>query len=184
MSFRALKWSYSLRDLTGPEKAVLNCLAWHHNGKSGQCNPSSKLLAAETGFAIGTVNKCLVSLAQKGLIDEVADPQLGRVYTLAIVEPDVLPESSNPAPTEQAYIEQESKTKKELGRSRANSDSGWKKDWRAKPPAPMSDFRAIAEKRAAEFKAVIAPTAQESKTDEERATIAERMRLMMRGLTA
>lgn len=95
MSIRALTWSYGLRGLTATEKAVLNNLAWHHNGRTGQCNPSTKLIAAESGLGRSTVDKALASLAAKGLIDIVHDTSLGRFLTLAITEPDALQESND-----------------------------------------------------------------------------------------
>lgn len=159
MSFRAQEWAYAQRGLTGPEHAVLNNLAWHHNGKTGQCNPSSRLIAEETGYKQGTVNKMLVSLKGRGLIDEVQDPRLGRVFTLAITAPA----EQVSAPIEQPHIEQE-ETKKPKG-------SNW--DWKKREPAPVTDGgRARAEKRAAEHKREIEPTVRLSA--EERAAIAER----------
>lgn len=146
MSFRAQQWAYNLRGLTGPEKAVLNCLAWHHNGKTGLCCPGPALIAEETGFGLSTVKKALASLIAKGLIARLVRGR-GGAYGLAITEPAK-------APTEPRHIEQESNQR--AGLRFDKKDSGGQER---------------AAKRAAEFKAVIEPEVR--LPAEDRARIAE-----------
>ena len=40
-------------------KLVLTALVFHYNARSGQCNPSHDLLAAETGYSERTIRKIL-----------------------------------------------------------------------------------------------------------------------------
>lgn len=150
MSFKATDWAYGLRELSGPEKAVLLCLAWHHNQKTGLCCPGNQLIADETCLGLSTVKKALAALIGKGLVSRY--PWRGRsAYMLAITE---TPEAT----TEPAHIEQE-ETKKAKA-------SNW--DWKKTQPAPLLEGRARAEKRAAEFKAAIEPAVKDRGTPEER----------------
>ncbi len=171
MSFKATEWAYGLRDLSGPEKAVLLCLAWHHNGKTGLCCPGTALIAEETCLGLSTVKKALKSLEGKGLIGRMPWKR-GSAYMLAIVEPERPRETSPEATTEPAHIKQETNRKR----------GGFRNDWKERQPAPMSDARARAEKRAAEFKAVIEPEVKDRGTEEERAAVIARGLGIFRGL--
>lgn len=160
MSFRATRWAYSLRGLSGPEKAVLVCLGWHHNGKTGLCCPSVPLMAEETGLGVSTVKKAVASLIAKGLIERMPW-RGGTAYMLAIVEPAE-------ATREPAHIEQE-KTKT----SRGDFREGWK-ERRPAPVAAQDDGgRARAQRRIEETRAIIEPVRKEG-TEEERAAAVAR----------
>lgn len=160
MSFRASEWAYGLRELSGPEKAVLLCLAWHHNGKTGLCCPGTALIAEETCLGLSTVKKALKSLEGRGLIARTPWRR-GSAYMLAIVEPEK-------ATTEPAHIEQEANRKERKG-----------SDWKERRPVPMSDYRARAEKRIAETRELTKPV-EDDKTPEERAAVVERALALLR----
>lgn len=123
MSNRALQWVYSLRDLPLTEKCVLAVLAWHHNHKTEQCNPSAKLIADEAGMGVSTVNKALVALRSKRLI-EIVETAQGRQFSLALKELNPSPTEPGLAPTEQPHIGEpkiEQKKEQETRRNRART---------------------------------------------------------------
>jgi len=150
MSFRATEWAYSVRELSGPEKAVLLCLAWHHNAKTGECFPGTSLIAEETCLGLSTVKKALASLIAKGLIERMERKgSRSAAWILAIVEPERPQESPRKALSETPHIEQENNRKE---RARARSDfSRW--DWksmRTQPaePVPLPTAPALPEEEA------------------------------------
>ena len=62
-----------LRQLKGPILGVFICIALHINEK-GQCWPSIKLIAHETGYNKDTVCKCLAKLERRGYISRASRP--------------------------------------------------------------------------------------------------------------
>jgi hypothetical protein len=170
MSVRAEKWAIGLRGLTGPEKAVLVCLAFHHNGPTGLCCPGVQLIADEMCLGLSTVKKALASLTAKGLIARMAHGKVP-AWALAIVEPEKPQESRSESPTETPYKEQESKHEKN-GRSRANSDSGFWKKWQTPPAPPLTPASAVfIEEGSAEWAALLAASSgKRIATTQDRAT--------------
>lgn len=74
MSIRAQQWAIG-QDVpaskgvsAGPKRHVLLLLAWHHNGKTGECRPSERLLADESGMGERTVRRALAALIEDGLV--------------------------------------------------------------------------------------------------------------------
>jgi hypothetical protein len=67
MSIGAMDWAYR-QSLPATEKSVLLALAYVHNGKTGQCNPTAQTLARLTGLGESTVRRSLTALEQAGKI--------------------------------------------------------------------------------------------------------------------
>ena len=61
MSINAVSWALK-QELPAVTKMVLICLADHHNGETGQCNPSHKRIAKFAGVAQRTVETHLKKL--------------------------------------------------------------------------------------------------------------------------
>lgn len=179
MSIRGTDWAWEVEGLTSTEAFVLVCLADHHNGKSGLCFPSNERIAQRTRFGLTAVKAAIASLTRKGLI--AIYPGKGRVrrlFVLAITErPSGVSERPPAAP---AHIEPESNREEARKRAFQSSDlrreEGARRDWRNKPPEPKPPeyFRAIADKRIAETRAMIADTVTDRPSPEERAAIVER----------
>ncbi len=62
-----MDWALPL-PIRGPAKAILMCLAYHHNGKTGRCDPSVPTIALETGCHRETVFSGLKKLISIGAI--------------------------------------------------------------------------------------------------------------------
>lgn len=75
MSYAALEWCRSL-PLRGWTKAVLWCLADHHNDQTGRCDPSIPTIVFEMGCNEKTARKALNDLAALGAI--VRTPRAAR----------------------------------------------------------------------------------------------------------
>lgn len=65
-----LVWSIG-RDkaITTSYRLILACLADHHNGRSGQCNPTYDTIAKEVGLASATVKQYMAEMKELDLID-------------------------------------------------------------------------------------------------------------------
>lgn len=70
MSFKALQWAaIVVLPNGGPAaKATLCVLAWHHNHKTGRCDPSIETMAIEIGASENTVRAALEALERPGVI--------------------------------------------------------------------------------------------------------------------
>ena len=69
MSAAANKWLVErIADVPVRALKVLTLLAWHHNGKTGQCNPSHELLAKELGRSTRTVRRAIAELREAELV--------------------------------------------------------------------------------------------------------------------
>ncbi|MBU0801387.1 MAG: helix-turn-helix domain-containing protein [Alphaproteobacteria bacterium] len=75
MSHRALEEAFKTAAPTLAAKMVMLCLAHHHNGLTGQCNPSQSLIAKETGLA--NVARAVKELVDAGLIEKKATKKRG-----------------------------------------------------------------------------------------------------------
>ncbi|OXJ21304.1 helix-turn-helix domain-containing protein [Burkholderia sp. AU6039] len=76
MSYQATDWAQGLM-LPRRQKAVLLCLAHHHNRNTGLCCPSIALIAKETGNSERTVKRALAELKHTGLIHSKARRRAG-----------------------------------------------------------------------------------------------------------
>lgn len=68
MSFQAMAWAAAQRTGSPSKKLVLLMLASHHNGHTGQCNPSHKRLADECDMSLSTVIRALSDLEKEGFV--------------------------------------------------------------------------------------------------------------------
>lgn len=68
MSFQAMAWAAAQKTGAPSNKLVLLMLASHHNGHTGQCNPSHKRLAEECDMSVSTVIRAIASLEEGGFI--------------------------------------------------------------------------------------------------------------------
>lgn len=84
MSFEAQRWSYSLRGIGHTRHAVLHALSWHHNGETGQCDPSKGQLADECSLSRRAVIDAVAELVEMGLISEAGRAGQASGYTLHI----------------------------------------------------------------------------------------------------
>jgi DNA-binding transcriptional MocR family regulator len=67
VDFRAYRRALEIRR-SPPEKFVCSILAWHKNPETGDCFPSIRTLASESGFSIQGVLNILERLERDGLI--------------------------------------------------------------------------------------------------------------------
>ena len=67
MSIPAISWAYSQR-LSAIPKMILIVLADHHNGETGQCNPSVKRICEMAGVVQRTVENHIETLEHAGLV--------------------------------------------------------------------------------------------------------------------
>jgi len=65
MSIAAVSWALK-QDLPASIKMVLIVLADHHNGETGQCNPSARRIATMAGVSERTVERSTQALAEAG----------------------------------------------------------------------------------------------------------------------
>jgi DNA-binding MarR family transcriptional regulator len=83
MSFPALLWALGFdkkckgkvskpTNLSAPEKAVLICLADHHNQTTGECFPSFNRIARETRLCVRTAKTAVCQLEEKGFIEIIS----------------------------------------------------------------------------------------------------------------
>lgn len=68
MSFQAMAWAAAQKTGAPSNKLVLLMLASHHNGHTGQCNPSHKRLAEECDMSVSTVKRALIELEAGGFL--------------------------------------------------------------------------------------------------------------------
>ena len=68
MSWEATTWAVKQTPKNAAQKLVLILLANHTNGKTGQCNPSHRLLAQECCMSLSTLKVHIESLAEAGLL--------------------------------------------------------------------------------------------------------------------
>lgn len=71
MSIRAIKWAVAAAqtvDITPLQRCVLFMLAYHHNDKTGQCNPSMLTLGNECGVSDRAVRMAMRGLEHVGLV--------------------------------------------------------------------------------------------------------------------
>jgi len=61
------QWSYC-QSASGPATAVLTCLAFHHNARTGRCDPSLSTISEETGYSQRHVRRSLNELDRLGLV--------------------------------------------------------------------------------------------------------------------
>ena len=118
-----LKWAYGVRDLSGPEKAVLCCLAWHLNSQTGLCCPSARLIADETCLGLSTVKRAIASLIAKGFFER--RPRGRRaIYVPAITEPESPRESQIEAQAEPISNKKKFYKKKATGKAQYEKKIG------------------------------------------------------------
>lgn len=71
MSWRAIRWAMEAgkaAQLTTVQRTVLWALAYHHNDKTGACNPSVETLADAAGLSPRAVQYATAHLARVGLV--------------------------------------------------------------------------------------------------------------------
>lgn len=71
MSIRAIKWAVTAAqtvDITPLQRCVLFMLAYHHNDKTGQCNPSMLTLGNECGVSDRAARMAVRGLEHVGLV--------------------------------------------------------------------------------------------------------------------
>lgn len=71
LSIRAIKWAVSASqtvDITPVQRCVLFILAYHHNDKSGQCNPAMITIGNECGVSDRSAREAVRALEHVGLI--------------------------------------------------------------------------------------------------------------------
>lgn len=79
MSMAALKWAMKETSTeTLSEKLTLIVLAFHHNAKTGRCNPGETTIAQESGMSQRSVSAAKQALARRGLIEIHPDGGDGR----------------------------------------------------------------------------------------------------------
>lgn len=90
MSVRAINWAIHVTGISAPQKAVLLVLAYHHNAKTNQCNPSMRLVARESCTCFATVKRAIKGLDEAGFIQTFNVTRRGlkssNQYRLAIDE--------------------------------------------------------------------------------------------------
>ena len=86
MSHKATMWAWAQERATGLGKLVLLALADCHNGKTGLCNPSNRLLSQKTGLAGRTIRVVLADLQGAGLIGRMMVSGSVCEFTLAMPE--------------------------------------------------------------------------------------------------
>ncbi|MGQ0582782.1 MAG: helix-turn-helix domain-containing protein [Reyranella sp.] len=84
MSDLATRWAGDLRLSRGggAAKAVLCVLAWHHNGKTGRCDPGVKTIAYEACIARNTARDALLILKELGAI--TYEDVTGKTYSFCL----------------------------------------------------------------------------------------------------
>lgn len=70
MGYKAQAWAAGESTRTANEHHVLLMLGYHADDATGECWPSIRLLASETGLGERTVRRALVGLAEHGLIEK------------------------------------------------------------------------------------------------------------------
>ena len=124
---------------------VLCRLHYHHNSKSGQCNPAVGTIAKALGATPRGVRGALRSLEAKGYILTFAGGGLHKSnqYRLCIVKPKDTPVNSSSGPSEaQAPKTQKgssSKTEKETNKRKQSNGDGDKKDANANSKAKLPE---------------------------------------------
>ena len=71
MSIRAIKWAIAVGqtvDLTPLQRCVLFVLSYHHNDKTGQCNPSMVTIGNECGVTDRAARLAIRGLEHVGLV--------------------------------------------------------------------------------------------------------------------
>lgn len=68
MSYQAIDWAMALALDNPYDKLVLLALAHHHNRKTGECYPSVRTIAADTGMKDSGIRAALKRLASNGVI--------------------------------------------------------------------------------------------------------------------
>lgn len=71
MSIRAIKWAMTAAqtvDITPVQRCALFVLAYHHNDKSGQCNPAMLTIGNECGVSDRAAREAIRALEHVGLI--------------------------------------------------------------------------------------------------------------------
>lgn len=70
MSVIAMDWAMTLRglDMTPVQRVVLFVLCHHHNGKTGQCNPTMETVGAEAGITARAAREAIRALEHIGLV--------------------------------------------------------------------------------------------------------------------
>jgi hypothetical protein len=71
LSYEAIAWCRPLPIRSWP-KAVLVCLATHHNERDGRCDPSIRTIALETGCNVKTARQSLRALEEMGAIQALS----------------------------------------------------------------------------------------------------------------
>ncbi len=94
-------WS-SDHKLRESERAVLTVLALRRNGRTGQCNPGIRSIAADTGMTPLGVQRILGRLAAMGLIGRETAPGRSTRYSLDLeaLEATLAPMDAEPVTTE------------------------------------------------------------------------------------
>ncbi len=91
MSLEASTWAWSATGITSSERLVLLCLADHHNGKTGRCDPSIHTIIERTVLSEKTVQRALTALKKAGFL--TVERQIGKrsVYGLQIAPSEPTP---------------------------------------------------------------------------------------------
>lgn len=84
MSNEAVNWAMAISTAKPSAKLVLLCLAYHHNGKTGRCDPTVRLLVEETGLSNVTVMTALTTLEASLLLEK--RPGHGRSHNAYILK--------------------------------------------------------------------------------------------------
>ncbi|MER9967551.1 helix-turn-helix domain-containing protein [Mesorhizobium sp. M0060] len=82
MSNVALAWAYRQQTPDAGAKAVLVCLAWRADSKTGKCWPSIATISADTQIPERTVNRKIKELTKAGLITAKRRRRVSNVYAL------------------------------------------------------------------------------------------------------
>lgn len=111
MSYHALYAAFLCREGTPAARLVMQSLAGCHNDETGQCDPSQRWLAWDTGLDEKTVRRALAELEERGEVgrEKRTHPQTGNrlsdAYTLRFMDADVMArrlkerKENRPAPT-------------------------------------------------------------------------------------
>ncbi|OWY18250.1 hypothetical protein B6V73_00065 [Thioclava sp. JM3] len=70
MSIKAMNWAMALRgvEMSPVQRLVLYVLCFHHNGKTGQCNPAMKRIGDEAGVTDRAAREAMRGLEHIGLV--------------------------------------------------------------------------------------------------------------------
>jgi hypothetical protein len=99
VSIVASTWAWTITGISSTEKIVLLCLADHHNGSTGRCDPAISGLINRTSLTDRTIQRALRVLARLGLIKITSREGRSSAYQLQLEQQVPTPESTTGVPS-------------------------------------------------------------------------------------